>query len=176
MSPCSFRRFNFVLASYHKSKYLWQNVRDMGEKSAPKYKELLFFALRDGDKERFAALSAEIPKASTKKVGEALNCLCNHFNAIHIRYANPEVLNGSATEAHISYVLSFHLSSRPVTWSEQTLKHLVSVLATGQFGLKKPIFPPAPKKAQRHSFFHRLPEPCSGHLSSCPFRQSDSPF
>ena len=33
------------------------SVTDMGEKSAQKYKELLPSALRDGDKERFAALS-----------------------------------------------------------------------------------------------------------------------
>ena len=142
----------------------------MGKKSAKKYKE------------HFAALSAEIPKASTKKVEEVLNCLRNHFNAIYIRYANPEVRNGSTTEAHISHVLSSHLSSHPVAWSEQTLKHLVSVFAAGQFDLKKTIFPPVPKKsfknkkAQNRFFFPRLPESCSGRLSSCPFWQSDSPF
>ena len=56
----------FVLDPYHKNKYLRQSVRDMGEKSAKKYKELLFSALRDGDKERLASLSAEILKASAK--------------------------------------------------------------------------------------------------------------
>ena len=130
----------FVLDPYHKSKYLRQSVRDMSEKSAKKYKELLFYALRDGDKERFAALSAEILKASAKnakKAEDALNYLSNHFDAIHIRYANSEARNGGATEPHISHILSSRLSSRPMAWSETTLKHLVPVLAAGQFVLKK---------------------------------------
>ena len=98
----------FVLDPYHKSKYLRQSVRDMGEKSAKKYRELLFSALRDGDKERFAALSAEILKAGAKnaeRVEDALNYLSNHFDAIRIRYANPEARNGGATEPHISHIL-----------------------------------------------------------------------
>lgn len=145
----------FVLDPYHKNKYLWQSVRDMDEKSAKKYKELLFSALRDGDKERFAALSAQILKASAKnakKAEEALNYLSNHFDAIHIRYANPEARNGGATEPHISHVLSSRLSSRPMAWSEQTLKHLVPILAAGQFVLKKenPDFSaPSSKKASK---------------------------
>ena len=40
--------------------------REGGQKSAKKYEELLFSALRDGDKERLASLSAEILKASAK--------------------------------------------------------------------------------------------------------------
>ena len=145
----------FVLDPYHKSKYLRQSVRDMGEKSAKKYKELLFSALRDGDKERFAALSGEIPKAgakSAKKVEEALNYLSNHFDAIHIRYANPEARSGGATEPHISHILSSRLSSRPMAWSETTLKHLVPVLAAGQFVLKKEasdFSAPSSKKASK---------------------------
>ena len=98
----------FVLDPYHKNKYLRQSVRDMGEKSAKKYRELLFSALRDGDKERFAALSAEILKAGAKnaeRVEDALNYLSNHFDAIRIRYANPEARNGGATEPHISHIL-----------------------------------------------------------------------
>ena len=98
----------FVLDPYHKNKYLRQSVRDMGERSAKKYRELLFSALRDGDKERFAALSAEILKAGAKnaeRVEDALNYLSNHFDAIRIRYANPEARNGGATEPHISHIL-----------------------------------------------------------------------
>ena len=39
----------FVLDPYHKSKYLRQSLRDMGEKAAKKYKEALFSALCDGE-------------------------------------------------------------------------------------------------------------------------------
>ena len=130
----------FVLDPYHTSKYLRQSVRDMDEKTAKKYKALLFSALRDGDKERFASLCGKILKASVKnakKVEEALNYLSSHFDAIHIRYVNPEARNGGATEPHISHILSSRLSSRPMAWSETTLKHLVPVLAAGQFVLKK---------------------------------------
>ena len=161
----------FVLDPYHKSKYLRQSVRDMDEKSAKKYKEMLFSALHDGDKERFASLSTEILKASTenaKKVEEALNYLSNHFDAIHIRYTNPEARNGGATEPHISHILSSRLSSRPMAWSEQTLQHLVPVLAAGQFVLKKetPDFSaPSSKKPQNQKkrkvapFSLGLPDP-----------------
>ena len=132
-----------------KNKYLRQSVTDMDEKSAKKYKKLLSSALRDGDKERFAALSAEILKADAKsqKAEEALRYLSNHFDAIHIRYACPEALNGGATEPHISHILSSRLSSRPMAWSEQTLKHLVPVLVAGQFVLKRaPPSMPLPLK------------------------------
>ena len=161
----------FVLDPYHKSKYLRQSVRDMGEKAGKKYKERLFSALRDGDKERFAALSAEILKASAKnaeKVEEALNYLSNHFDAIHIRYANPEARNGGATEPHISHILSSRLSSRPMAWSETTLKHLVPILAAGQFVLKKETSDfsapslkkaPKPKKRKVAPFSLGLPDP-----------------
>ncbi|MBQ6206457.1 MAG: hypothetical protein IJK52_05185 [Oscillospiraceae bacterium] len=93
-----------------------------GRKVRQKYRELLFSALRDGDKERFAALSAEILKAGAKnaeRVEDALNYLSNHFDAIRIRYANPEARNGGATEPHISHILSARLSSRPMAWSEK---------------------------------------------------------
>ena len=160
----------FVLDPYHKSKYLRQSVRDMGEKTAKKYKELLFFALRNGDKERFAALSAEILKASAKsakQVEQALNYLSNHFDAIHIRYANPEARNGGATEPHISHVLSSRLSSRPMAWSEKTLKRLAPILAAGQFVLKReppddsPSLEktPKPKKRKAVPFSLGLPDP-----------------
>ena len=160
----------FVLDPYHKNKYLRQSVRDMDDKSAKKYKELLFSALRDGDKERFASLSAEILKASAKsakQVEQALNYLSKHFDAIHIRYTNPEARNGGATEPHISHVLSSRLSSRPMAWSEKTLKRLAPVLAAGQFVLKReppddsPSLEktPKPKKRKALPFSLGLPDP-----------------
>ena len=160
----------FVLDPYHKSKYLRQSLRDMGEKAAKKYKEALFSALRDGDKERFASLSEEILKASAKnaeKAEEALKYLSKHFDAIHIRYANPEARNGGATEPHISHILSSRLSSRPMAWSEKTLKRLAPVLAAGQFVLKReppddsPSLEktPKPKKQKAVPFSLGLPDP-----------------
>ena len=173
----------FVLAPYHKNKYLRQSVRDMGDKSAKKYREPLFSALRDGDKERFAALSAEILKANGKKAEEAPKYLSKHFDAIHIRYTNPEARNGGATEAHISRVLSSHLSSRPMAWSEKTLKHLVPVLAVGQFFLKKETPDDSPslkkakvKKTKSRSFFSRPARPGQGGLASRTFLQSHLSF
>ena len=161
----------FVLDPYHKNKYLRQSVIDMDEKDRKKYKELLFSALRDGDKERFAALSGEIVKASAKnakKVEEALNYLSKHFDAIHIRYVNPEARNGGATEPHISHVLSSRLSSRPMAWSKKTLEHLVPVLAAGRFVLKKEMTDSTsacskkaskPKKQKTAPFSLGLPDP-----------------
>ena len=44
--------------------------------------------------------------------------------------------NGGCTEPHISHVLSARLSSRPLAWSETTLKHLAPILAAGNLTLK----------------------------------------
>ena len=45
--------------------------------------------------------------------------------------------NGGCTEPHISHVLAARLSSRPLAWSETTLKHLVPILAAGKLTLNR---------------------------------------
>ena len=45
--------------------------------------------------------------------------------------------NGGCTEPHISHVLAARLSSRPLAWSETTLKHLAPILAAGNLTLNR---------------------------------------
>ena len=45
--------------------------------------------------------------------------------------------NGGCTEPHISHVLAARLSSRPLAWSETTLKHLAPILAAGKLTLNR---------------------------------------
>ena len=45
--------------------------------------------------------------------------------------------NGGCTEPHISHVLAARLSSRPLAWSETTLKHLAPILAAGNLTINR---------------------------------------
>ena len=128
----------FVLDPYHKNKALRQAVGGLEEKKAKECRKELYEALKSGEKERFASLAETLREAqASKSAKEALKYLRNQFDAIHIRFIDPETRNGGATEPHISHVLSSRLSSRPRAWSEETLRHFVPLLASGRFLLKK---------------------------------------
>lgn len=128
----------FVLDPYHKNKALRQAVGGLEEKQAEKCRKKLYEVLKGGEKERFASLAETLRETqSAKSAKEALKYLCNQFDAIHIRFIDPETRNGGATEPHISHILSSRLSSRPRAWSEETLRHFVPLLASGRFLLKK---------------------------------------
>ena len=128
----------FVLDPYHKNKALRQAVGGLEEKQAEKCRKKLYEALKGGEKERFASLAETLRETqAAKSAKEALKYLRNQFDAIHIRFIDPETRNGGATEPHISHILSSRLSSRPRAWSEETLRHFVPILASGRFLLKK---------------------------------------
>ena len=128
----------FVLDPYHKNKALRQAVGGLEEKKAEECRKTLYDALKNGEKERFISFAETLREIQPAKAAkEALNYLCNQFDAIHIRFIDPETRNGGATEPHISHILSSRLSSRPRAWSEETLRHFVPVLASGRFLLKK---------------------------------------
>ena len=128
----------FVLDPYHRKKALRQAVGGLEEKKAEECRKTLYEAMENGEKERFASLVETLRQTQTSKSAkEALKYLRNQFDAIHIRFIDPETRNGGATEPHISHILSSRLSSRPRAWSEETLRHFVPVLASGRFLLKK---------------------------------------
>ena len=96
--------------------------------------------------------------------------LSNHFDAIHIRYANPEARNGGPTEPQAASVSRALL---PALWhGANKLKHLVPVLAAGHFVLKKPdIFLSSkktskPQKQKAVPFSLGLPVPAKLPLSA----------
>ena len=57
--------------------------------------------------------------------------LMTNIDAIAIVEKDACARNGGCTEPHVSHVLSARLSSRPMGWSRETLKHLVPILAAG---------------------------------------------
>ena len=159
----------FVLDPYHKNKALRQAVGGLEEKKAEECRKTLYEALKGGEKERFASIAETLREAqAAKSAKEALRYLRNQFDAIHIRFIDPETRNGGATEPHISHTLSSRLSSRPRAWSEETLRHFVPVLASGRFLLKKegddsPQNPLKPAKRKKKNktvpFSLGLPDP-----------------
>ena len=167
----------FVLDPYHRKKALRQTVGGLEEKKAEECRTALYEALKNGEKERFTFLAETLHQTQTaKSAKEALKYLRNQFDAIHIRFIDPETRNGGVTEAHISHILSSRLPSRPRAWSEETLRHFVPVLASSRFFLKKveddsPKNPPLQNlpnaKRKRRPFLF---------LSACPTRTGRSLF
>ncbi len=131
----------FVLDRYHINKALKAAVSGIERKSGSQYEHLLRQALNEGDRDYFCSvrdsLLARWPERK-KTILEATGYLLEHLDAIHIYQDDPEARNGGATEPHVSHVLSSRLSSRPVGWSDKTLKRLVPILAAGQCTLTQP--------------------------------------
>ena len=159
----------FVLDPYHRKKALRQAVGRLEEKKAEECRKTLYEAMKNGEKERFVSLAETLRQTQTSKSAkEALKYLRNQFDAIHIRFIDPETRKGGATEPHISHILSSRLSSRPRAWSEETLRHFVPVLASARFLLKKkeddsPQNPPKSAKRKKKKktvpFSLGLPDP-----------------
>ncbi len=72
-----------------------------------------------------------------EKIREATDYLLDNFDAITICSKDPEATNGGATEPHVSNTLSARISSRPMAWSAETLRHLVPILAAGRCELRR---------------------------------------
>ena len=142
-----FPRSEFVLDPYHKNKAIRQATGSMEKEERKTYQERLYQVFRAGDREEFNKIYAELLAKNgeqNEKAGKALAYLNTHFDAIYIRYRDPEAANGGATEPHISHVLSARLSSRPMAWSKATLEHLAPVLAAGRVcmgNVEDPVLP-----------------------------------
>lgn len=125
----------FVLDRYHVNKALKGTVSGIERKSGSQYEYHLRRALNEGDRDYFCSvrdsLLAQWPERENT-IQENCNYLLDHFDAIHIYNIDPETRKGGATEPHVSHVLSSRLSSRPMGWSQKTLKKFVPILAAGQ--------------------------------------------
>ena len=121
-----------VLDRYHVNKALAASVSGIERKYGCQYEYLLREALRGGEKERFLFVRNTLlnrwPERE-KSIREGTDYLFTHFDAIHIWHVDAEARNGGATEPHVSTVLSARLSSRPMAWSEKTLKKMLPILA-----------------------------------------------
>ncbi len=121
-----------VLDRYHVNKTLAASVSGIERKYGCQYEYRLREALRSGDKEWFLSIRNTLLNRwpdREKTIRENTDYLFTHFDAIYIWHADAEARNGGATEPHVSSVLSARLSSRPMAWSEETLKKMLPILA-----------------------------------------------
>ena len=132
----------FVLDRYHKNKALKQAVSGMPQGVGVQYDKLLRTAFAEDDRELFSSVVESMvlnyPERE-KTIREATNYLLDNFDAITICNCekDPEATNGGATEPHVSNILSARISSRPMAWSAETLRHLVPILAAGRCELRR---------------------------------------
>lgn len=130
----------FVLDRYHKNKALKQAVSGMPRDVGAQYDKLLRTAFEEDDREFFSCVVENMvlnyPERE-EKILDATNYLLDNFDAITICNKDAEALNGGATEPHVSNILSARISSRPMAWSAETLRHLVPILAAGRCELRR---------------------------------------
>jgi len=124
----------FVLDRFHKNKAIKQLFSGIEWRAAAQYEHSVRTALGQGDTDRLRkvrdTLIARYPdRADT--ITEHMNYLLNNISGIMITEKDPSSLNGGCTEGHVSNVLSLRLSSRPMGWSRETLKHFLPILAAG---------------------------------------------
>lgn len=160
-----FPNSEFVLDRYHKNKALKGVVSGIERKVGCQYEALLRKALNEGDKDFFFSVRDSLllrwPERK-KQILEKTQYLLDHFEAIQICQKDPEAIRGGATEPHVSHVLSARLSSRPMAWSEETLRHFVPILAAGRCTLEPQT--------------QRIPEVLAKHIEKDPVRSKRVPF
>ena len=124
----------FVLDHYHKNKALKRLVSGIKRVFGGRYESMAREALKRGDREALCRLGEQMlqrwPERS-ESISASMEYLLNNLEAICIVQKDSEAGRGGATEPHVSHVLSARLSSRPMGWSEATLKRLVPLLAAG---------------------------------------------
>ena len=85
----------------------------------------------------FVLLSAFLVYIQTETISQNAAYLQRFVKGIGICKKDERANNGGCTEPHISHVLAARLSSRPLAWSETTLKHLAPILAAGKLTLNR---------------------------------------
>lgn len=125
----------YVLDHYHVNKYILKAVSGIPEAERSQYRA----AIKESFKEKTADNLIEIYKAllsshpeREETISEGMGYLINNYDAIHIKYEDENAFCGSS-EPHVQHTLSHRLSSFPMGWSEETLKHIAPILAAGYF-------------------------------------------
>lgn len=126
----------FVLDPYHKNKYIKQSIAGFTGKESTEYQGKIQKILKDGKKEDLLELQAKMCEAHPerkKNILKSIGYLYNNFEAIVIRNTDSGAHDCGCTEPHVSNTLSLRLSSRPMAWSGETLKHFAPILAAKKF-------------------------------------------
>ncbi|ERM90685.1 hypothetical protein O163_14700, partial [Caldanaerobacter subterraneus subsp. yonseiensis KB-1] len=111
----------FVLDRYHLNKYVLKATS-----KEPKYRDKIWRAINEGDKEGVKKVFDELIKAAEEerekeKIKEARKYILNNWEGIKI-YNEDEDVIGCSAEGHISHVFSARLSRNPLGWSREGLK------------------------------------------------------
>lgn len=127
----------YVLDRFHVMQAVTRIVSGIDDWQVKKsYQRVLHMALRDDDQDLLVqavdSLVDQYPYRSDVAY-KNLNYLLGNYDAIRIWRADPEARNGGASEPHVSHVLSARLSSRPMAWSERTLRSFAPILAADEF-------------------------------------------
>ncbi len=117
----------FVLDKYHLNKAIMNCTG-----AQPEYRKALRQVLKEADKRVFK----EIVKKMTMKAGsenekkrikEFRRYILNNWMGIEIHKTGK--CGGSSAEAHVSHVISARMSSRPMGWSREGVKHMAELRA-----------------------------------------------
>jgi len=142
----------FVLDRYHVNKYMKQAVAGFEPDARDAYLKRMREAEIEGDFCFYESLMKSIEMQGDETNAKAAEFLLKNFDAIHIYHADAEARNGGATEPHVSHILSSRLSSRPMGWSAETLKHFAPILASGLVTMSAPV--PEQEEPIRNCFKH----------------------
>lgn len=136
-----FPNATFVLDQYHKNKYIKRSTADFPATEGNMFQRKIRTILSEGTKEDLLELQADMCGAHPEKtdnIEQATGYLYDNFDGIVIRRKDSEANNGGCTEPHVSHILSSRLSTRPMAWSAETLKHIAPILAAGVFTMDYP--------------------------------------
>ncbi|AIS51260.1 hypothetical protein TKV_c22940 [Thermoanaerobacter kivui] len=137
----------FVLDRYHLNKYVLKATS-----KEPKYRDKIWRAINEGNKEGVKKVFDELIKAAEEerekeKIKEARKYILNNWEGIVI-YNKDEDVIGCSAEGHISHVFSARLSRNPLGWSREGLKLMAKLrvfsknggdLREAEWGKKKNI-------------------------------------
>lgn len=115
----------FVLDKYHLNKAIMNCTG-----AQPDCRQALRKALKNADLEKFNKIINVMAKEAKsknelKRIEEFRDYILNNWCGIQIH--KTEACGGSSAEAHVSHVLSARMSSRPMGWSRQGIKHMAAL-------------------------------------------------
>lgn len=125
----------FVLDKYHKNKAIKAMTAGLDRKARNAFDGEIRKALNNEDiefvEQLAGSLCCQLPERISK-IEENAKYLKRFVSGISICVKDSGANNGGCTEPHVSHVLAARLSSRPMSWSKETLVKLAPVLAVGK--------------------------------------------
>ena len=130
----------FVLDKYHKNKAIKAMTAGIENKYRNNYDKEIREALNEENLELYEQLTDSLIMQNPDRaetISQNAAYLQRFVKGISICKKDESANNGGCAEPHISHVLAARLSSRPLAWSETTLKHLAPILAAGKLTLNR---------------------------------------